>query len=411
MFFSDTYFSKRTWLVTLLISSSLIFLVFLTFFSKSILFTTFVIQYTSIWSLFYFSLILYGLFVICSLLYLLPNISFFSGANNFNKPASFISLDGLTLFRVSITFLILLFITHISWVSPAISSWFGHLVFSTFQYKITFMSLIFFSTYLFILSSVSHYSSTNSYDFTATIISFFVWLWLMTFSTNLFTFIFFLELLSVLTLLLLITSSFSSLYFYNNTSYSSHSYFSQSLPTAFFQTVLFIFWITLLSSLLLFIFLTFLYLKVFTFDWSLIDTIFLFVVNTASLKTVFGLSISWLLFIITVFIKCGVVPFYLWKPTFFKGMPIIALFFYVYVYYYLLFFYFLYVMVFLANEIFLANLYLMATLIASALIMLTTILFESFYLKSFLALSSILNSTFVLLALTGQSSSDLIFFF
>jgi len=63
----------------------------------------------------------------------------------------------------------------------------------------------------------------------------------MFFSNNLFTFVFFLELLSALITLTLVTSTFSSVHFYNTLSYSKHSYFQTSTPTALLQTMLMFF--------------------------------------------------------------------------------------------------------------------------------------------------------------------------
>jgi hypothetical protein len=151
------------------------------------------------------------------------------------------------------------------------------------------------------------------------------------------------------------------------------------------------------------------YLEFLTFDWNLTDTLFSFLVSTASVKSVAVMSFSWLLFTLCVFIKCGVVPFYLWKPAFFKGMSILSLFFYVYVYYFSIFLYFIYVMYFYLNELFLFNLYLMSLLVIFGTVTISGLLFESFYIKAFLALSSILNSLLIFYGLCSLQSTDLFF--
>ena len=369
------------------------------------------INFNSIWALCYFTNVAYVLFVFSALMYLIPNLPSFSGANNFAGSSSFLSLDGLDLLRLLITPLVVVLVLHVSWSGPSVTAWFGHIVFSSFQFKVTYLLFIFAVTYFFALSLVTHYSSMMTYDFALVTFNFFFWTWLTFFSNNIFTFIFFIELLSASITLLLVTSTFSSSHFYNNLSYSRHSYFAASTPTAFLQTLLFFFWITLVSSIMLFIFLLVFYLKVLTFDWNITDAILIFLYQCSTLTQMFGISLVWLLLLVCVFIKCGTVPFYFWKPTFFKGMSLTSLFFYVYVYYFSIFFYFTYTMLFFLNEFFCLNVYLVVILSLVATLGVSALLFESFYVKSFLALSSILNSILVFLGMCSYQSSDILFNF
>ena len=55
------------------------------------------------------------------------------------------------------------------------------------------------------------------------------------------------------------------------------------------------------------------------------------------------------------------------------------------------------------------NLYVVVWFLIGATLSLSVILFESFYLKAFLALSSILNSVLILYALCSLQSTDLLF--
>jgi hypothetical protein len=368
-----------------------------------------VVTFGSVWALCYFSNICYILLTFSIVSYLLPNALLFSGANSSSSASSFISLEGQDIFRFLISpFLTILFL-HVVWSGPVLTAWFGHIVFSSFQYKVTYLLFFFAVTYLLTLTIVSHYSSVGVYDFTLVTFNFFFWVWLTFFSNNVFTFIFFVEILSASITLLLVTSTFSSSHFYNNTSYTKHNYFSSSTPIAFLQTLLFFFWITLVSSIFLFVFLLVFYLKILSFDWALTDSIVLYLFQTSSLTQLFGVSLCWLLLLICVFIKCGTVPFYFWKPNFFKGMSLTSLFFYVYVYYFSIFLYFVYILFFYLNELFFLNIYLLVLLVVIATLGISVLLFESFYLKSFLALSSILNSILIFLAMTSYQSSDLLF--
>lgn len=371
--------------------------------------SAYTVTFASWWAFFYFTHVFYVLFLFSALFYVLANVPSYSLANNLSSNAVFSSVEGLDLVKLLVSPLLALFILHSSWTGPVLTAWFGHIIFSTFQFKITYVLFFFFTTYLVALLTNTHFSSIALSDFIILTINFFVWTWLLFFSNNLFTFIFFLEVISALVTLLLITSAFSSTYFYNNLSYASHTYFQNSTPTALLNTIMTFFWITLVSSLMLFLSLLIFYFKYLTFDWSLAPAIFLHLFTLSSLKSVFSLSLGWLLLIICLLIKCGVVPFYLWKPTFFKGMSMLSLFFYVYFYYFSMFLYFLYVLTAYLNEMFAFNIFILSTVVIIATVGITSILFESYYVKSFLALSSILNSILLLFAICSFSASDFLF--
>ena len=367
------------------------------------------LYFSSVWALCYFSHLAYILFAFSVLVYLLPNMLQFLNSNHSNRDTKFVSIEGQDMWKLLITPLFLLFMLHTTWSGPALTAWFGHIVFSTMQFKVTYLLFFFFASYLLSLTLTTHFSSTNVYDFALVTFNFFIWVWLTFFSNNLFTFIFFIELLSASVTLLLVTSTFSSTHFYNSLSFSKHSYFQSSTPTALLQTLLFFFWITLVSSLMLFVFLILFYLKFFSFDWNLTDAVLVYLTSVSSVKQLFSISFVWLLFLVCIFLKCGTVPFYFWKPTFFKGMTLTSLFFYVYVYYFSVFFFFTYIIFFYLNEFFISNLYLMTMLVIIATLGLSSLLFESFYIKSFLALSSILNSVFIFFAMCSYQSSDVLF--
>lgn len=255
-----------------------------------------------------------------------------------------------------------------------------------------------------------YFTSIELYDYVIVSYNFFLWLFLLFFSNNVFTLIFFIEILSVLILLLLTTSTFSSAYFYNNVSLSSTNYFQQNKPFALLQTLMFLFWISLVSSLNLFLFLTFFYIKVLTLDWFLIEYVVSYVWTVGDLKTVFYVTLNWFNLMLCLFIKCGVAPFYFWKPTFFKGIPMHALFLYIYFFYFFLFIFLIYFLLVYMADLFLFNLTVNILVMLVGTIFLLFILYESYYVKAFFAMSSILNSLFVFLAISISPAYDLVIF-
>ena len=229
-------------------------------------------------------------------------------------------------------------------------------------------------------------------------------------ANTLFTVIFFIEILSTLVFLLLITSAFSTTYFYNNLNLNLHSYFNPSTPLTYLQMLMFYFWISLIASLNLFFFFILFYLKFFTFDWFLLEFIFYYIILANDYKDVFFIVFVWLNLLFSIFLKCGLVPFYFWKPAFFKGIPLHALFFYIFFFYFFIFLFFIYFFLVYVNEVFFFFLYVNVCLLLVGFLILLFILCEAYYLKAFLALSSILNTLFVFLALNGITFTDFIFF-
>lgn len=392
-----------------LVFFTILFLLCSALFSMPLVLKTAVVSYSSVWALTYFSYVFYLLLVFSAVIYIIPNAPTFTITQGTSTLSNFYSNDGVILTKLLITPALLLLCAHSVWTSPALTVWFGHLVFSGLQYKFTFVIFVFLMSYLAMFSVTTHFSSLNVYDFTLTIINFSLWTWLLFFSSNVLTLVFFLEILSAAIMLLLITSTFSSNHFYSNTSYSSHTYFQSSSPTAFLQTLMFFFWTTLIASLFLFLFIIIFYLRFMTFDLAFLESITFYLISVSSLKQLVTLSFSWLLLLTCIFLKSGIVPFYLWKPTFFKGMPMLTLFFYVCVYYFSVFFYFVYLLLFILNEILTFNLYLIVLFLFIGTLLMTSLLFESFNLKSFLAMSSILNSVFIFYMVSGLQLSEYLF--
>ena len=352
---------------------------------------------------------LYVFLIFTAIIYLTSNMKDFVNVNTFRNSTNFQYLTGFDLMWLLLTPSLLLFFLTGSWTGPVCTIWFGHLIFSALQYKVFFLLFFSFSLLWLAYSSSFYYSSQEVYDYTIVTYSFFLWMLLMFYSNNLFTVIFFIEILSTLITLLLITSVFSTTYFYNNLSLSSHSYFNQSTPFAFLQTLMFFFWISLVGSVNLFVFLTLFYLKFLTFDWYTIESVFYYVVSVSDLKTIFFMSLAWFNLLFCIFLKCGLVPFYFWKPVFFKGIPLHALFFYIFFFYSSIFLFFIYFLVVYMNELFYFNLFINLILVLSGIVLILFILCESYYLKAFLAMSSILNTLLIFLAMSSFSATDFLF--
>ena len=367
------------------------------------------ISYNLLWSLNFFFVYVYFLIIASIIIYLLPSIKTLINYSKLKSISNFEYLTGYDVYLVLLTFLFLFFIINFSWCSFSISSWFGHLIFSSFQNKIIYLIFFFFFLVLNLYSTIFYFSSKEIYDYIVVNFNFFFWVLFLFLSNTIFTVIFFIEILSTLIFLIIITSTFSSTYFYNNLNLNIHNYFNNSTPFFFVQTLLYFFWISLISSLNLFLSLILFYIKFLTFDWFFFEYIFFYLINSSSLKDLFFFMFIWLNFLFCVFLKCGLVPFYFWKPVFFKGTPLHVLFFYIFFFYFFIFLFFLTFFLIYVNEIFFFFLNINIILLLMGFFILLSILCETYYLKSFLAISSILNTLFVFLALNGTNFLDFFF--
>lgn len=369
----------------------------------------FSLTFSIVWSFSYFYSIFYILLVTSIVLYLLPLLKDLLNYKYFKKNKNNEYLTGFDLYWILITFVFLILFVNATWSSPSLSAWFGHLIFTALQKKMLILVSIIFALVILVYTSSFYLTSRELYDYWLTCLNFYVWIVFLFFANTIFTVIFFVEILSTLIFLLLITSVFSTTYFYNNTNLNLNNYFTTTLPNSYLQTLMFFFWISLISSLNLFFFLTLFYLKFLTFDWYVFEVIFYHLFLTIDVRGTFSILVIWAVLLFCIFLKCGLVPFYFWKPTFFRGMPFPVLFLYIVFFYFFIFLFFILFFLFYLNEIFYFFIFVINFFLLVGFLFLLVILCEAYYVKIFLALSSILNTLFVFLALSGVTELDVLF--
>lgn len=370
----------------------------------------FITSFSIFWNLHYFLFTLYLFFIISTTIYLLTLIKEISFNSILSKNSHFFFYTNADLFLVLMSFLLIFLTVLYSWVMPGVVIWFGNLIFTSFQIKISYLVIFFFILIILILSTSTYTTSKAGTDFILILLNFFYWIFFLFLVNNLLIFIFFIEILSTLVFLLVIGATFSSTYFYNNLNLNTHLYFQNSTPFFFIQILIFFFWISLISSLNLFFFLTLFYLKFFSFDWNLFEYLFFYIIIDVTFKDFIFIFFIWFNLLFCFFFKCGVVPFYFWKPTFFKGLSIYALFFYVTFYYYFLLLFLIIFLLNYVNEVFFFFNKINILILFLGFFFCLTILCEAFYLKAFLALSSILNTLFIFLTLLSNNTTFLVFF-
>jgi len=365
---------------------------------------------SNLWSLVFFLTALYLILIYSLILYLIPIfINYFKYAEGSFK-SYFIYINPINLFKLPLTMLFLFFLINLVWSSTEISLWFGHLIFSSFSYKIFY--LLTFTIFLYLLQffSNNYFSSKEIYDFLISIFNFYFWILFLFYANSIFTVIFIIEVISALIFLLIISSTFSTSFFYSNLNFTHFNYFQQIMPYNFINSILYFFWVSLISSLNLFLFLILLQLKIITFDWFILEYVFIYFSNTLTYLELVVLGLIWFILLFSIFLKCGIAPFFIWKPIFFKGLPFSTLLFYISFIYIFIFLFLIKLISLSFTELFFFYSYVLYLLIFLGIIILLCIMCETFYIKAFLAISSILNSLLVLLALNASNITNFYFF-
>ena len=224
-------------------------------------------------------------------------------AGNTKKTKHFSALQGRSLLPWLLSTLLLLLSIHLTWVGYPATIWFNHLIYATFQQKTAFFLWTYFAFLLTLLTTSLFLASQGAFDYLSNVIHLFLWILLFYMSNNLFTFVFFIEVLSTLVNLLLVTSAYSSPYFYNTQNLNTQKYFHSILPLTFLQVLVFYFWISLIAALNLFVFLLLFYSSSLSYDWFLLEVLFSYFLHSSPIKNLFTLALVWLNFLFCVFLK------------------------------------------------------------------------------------------------------------
>jgi len=280
------------------------------------------VTFSSLWSVTFFFIFSYLLFVNSLVLYAFPLVSKSLFFANTKSKTYFRFTSSFDFFWIALTPLLAKLLIVLVWASPALTVWFGHVIVSGFQLKLFYFLFASFALYLLIFTTTHYFTSSEVFDYFIILYHMFYWVYWIFAANSIFTVIFVIEVINVLIFLLVVTSTFSSAFFYKNLSYNYGHFLSLNSPHSYLQSLLYLFWISLVSSLIIFLFMLFFYLVLSSFDWVLAEYVFSYMLTVNSPKDVLSFGLVWLIFLLAVFLKCGVAPIYFWKPNFFQGLPL-----------------------------------------------------------------------------------------
>lgn len=275
--------------------------------------------------------------------------------------------------------------------------WFNHLKLNNFLLNIFYV--IFFINYI-VLNTIKFYKNKNinfNIDYFFAIFNLCVFIPIIYISNTMYTFIFLLEVNSIL-----ILYKFSvSKYFFNSSKNNEKNKFTKNTPKYYVNMMFFQYWVNFFSSVILFFSLFNILLFFGTTDWFLIN-IFNKLIFPFSSGSNFFLLLTYFLFIVGMFIKIGFTPSHLFKIEVYKGIPLISILFYTVFYFISFFLFFILIVFYYLNSIKLFVWFFVFIFVVCGLVYILTLIFDINLLKTFFAYSTVINSlTFIIVLLAS----------
>lgn len=256
------------------------------------------------------------------------------------------------------------------------------------------LSLVFI---IIILSNSLTQNNINyNIDFFFAINNIIFFLIMILYTNNLFSFIFFLELNSIILFYKFVCSK----YWYNSKKELEDNKFdlnNRIIPKNYLNMLFFQYWSTFFSSILIFFSLANVFYMYGSTDYIFIEALNLINTNNFALNNKFVVCV-WLPFLIGFLIKIGLTPFHLFKIEVYKGLPIISLLFYTTFYFFI---YFLYLVILINYHLDFLKIILNSILflvVIFGILYVIFLIFDVTSLKSFFAYSTVINSLLFFIA-------------
>ena len=273
---------------------------------------------------------------------------------------------------------------------------FEQLMVNAFSRDMLVILSAFYIVIQFITSNVMLTKVNLSLEYLYSLSVFFVMSPLLYLSASIYSFFFLLEVLGVLVVLL-----FSSLTYLGSKKSVSGEYLSDTVnpaPARLITSLFTQFWISFFSTVLLILFLI---LSLFVWNTSMYFELNAIIVssNVVPGTAHSAFIVLWdFLFIFGFFLKAGIAPLHLFKIEVYRGLPFFTIFVYTFLYFLSFFLYFVYMVHWLMPHIIYYNVYILEVVVVYAVLYLSATLFSNRHIKTFLALSSILNSLVIFAA-------------
>lgn len=327
------------------------------------------------------------------------NLIFINKKNSWDKSISvkniILKQNPTFLIKLSILLNILQYIYIYTYNGYNNSFWWAHFKINNYLLYIYCLILLFNIFFLFI--SNKHIKLNNSYsiDYIFSILNISILIPIIFITNTLFTFFFFIELASCCIFYKFILSKFNFSNKYTKDNFFS-IYSKNYLNVLFYQ-----YWSSFFSSILLVFSIYSMYILVGSSEWSIINFILESNKQVNYIQNNFLIIIISIVIFIGFLIKLGVAPLQLYKIEVYKGLPFLSIFFYTTFYFLIFFLYFSLIFIYYLSSFSYIYWLILLILISIGIFYILFLIFDINAFKSFLAYSTIINSTsFIILTLT-----------
>lgn len=267
---------------------------------------------------------------------------------------------------------------------------------NNFNIYLTQIALILIFIIVILTNSLTQNNINYNIDFFFAINNVIFFLILILYTNNIFSFVFLLELNSIVLFYKFVCSK----YWYNSKKELDENKFdlnNRIIPKNYLNMLFFQYWSTFFSSILIFFSLANVFYIYGSTDYVLIEALNLINSNNFTINNKFVACI-WLPFLIGFLIKIGLTPFHLFKIEVYKGLPVVSLLFYTTFYFFI---YFLYLIIFINYhldflKVVLNSIFYIAVI--AGIVYVIFLIFDVTSLKSFFAYSTIINSLLFFIA-------------
>ena len=314
------------------------------------------------------------------------------GHSDVLKNSNFLKKINYNFFNYFFIFLFILFMFSVlSLKSDTYTYWFNHLKVNNFIIYILYILLFLTFIILFVIKFYKNININYNIDYFFAIFNLCVSIPSIYLSNTLYTFIFLLEINSILILYKFTVSK----YFFSNIKNSKNK-FSKNTPKFYINMLFFQYWINFFSSVILFFSIFNILMLLGTTDWVVLN--FLNIFNKIVGNNTLFLYLIYFIFLISMFIKIGFTPSHLFKIEVYKGLPFISILFYTIFYFISFFLFFILIFFYYINSINMFVWFFLFIFIIFGLFYILSLLFDINLIKNFFAYSTVINSlTFVIL--------------
>lgn len=329
-------------------------------------------------------------FIIIWLFYF--KINFFSIRNlslaSDNKKKSDVTYTFHNSYFIFIMMLFLFLLISYMYTFKGLSSnvWWNHLQLGNLSFFIISLLLVVSFLFFLICKNVSLFNNFVKVDYFFSLFNLTLFLPLIFITNTLFTFLFVLEVSSVIVFYKFVVSKIWKLQANNVNDFITF----RNLPNYYLNLLFFQYWATFFSSvLILFVLISYIYMYG-SSEWFLLNLLSKF--NLYFSLNNINLFVLNFILIFGFLIKIGFTPVHLYKIEVYKGLPFIAIFFYT-TYYFLVFFLFFILLILFFLESF--SVYwsvILLFILVFGLFYIISLIFDVQYVKAFFAYSSVINS-------------------